>query len=482
VVGLDIAGVDVVALDIARPLEEQGGVVVEVNAGPGLRMHSQPSSGKSRAVGEAIVDLMFAPGENGRIPVVGVTGTNGKTTTTRLIAHMMARVGKRVGMTCTDGIFIDGRRIDTGDCSGPLSAAAVLTNPLVEAAVLETARGGILRAGLGFDRCDVAVVTNIAEGDHLGLADIETPERLAWVKRTLVDAVAPTGSAVLKADDPLVAEMAPTCPGSVVFFAQESDHPVVLRHRAGGGRVVFVRDGKIVLAAGGDEIVLTSLANVPLTHNGRIGFQIENALAASAAAWALGLPPETIRHALATFSGEMDQVPGRFNLLEIDGATVVLDYGHNPSALLALIEALDQFPHERRTAVYSAAGDRRDCDLIRQGEILGDAFDRVILYEDHYRRGRADGEIMALFRRGLAKGSRVAEVLEVRGALKSVETALRGVRPGELLMIQPDEIDETLTFVRRYLDRRSEGREVDLSDVLDIKADRGVLCAAPALD
>jgi cyanophycin synthetase len=433
-------------------------------------------------VGEAIVDLMFPSGDSGRIPIVGITGTNGKTTTTRMIAHIVARSGKRVGMTCTDGIFINGRRIDTGDCSGPLSAAAVLMNPLVDAAVLETARGGILRAGLGFDRCDVAVVTNIGEGDHLGLSDIETPERLAWVKRTLVDAVAPSGAAVLKADDPLVAEMAPNCPGSVIFFAQESDQPVLLRHRAAGGKAVFVRRGEIVLATGGEELVLTTLSNVPLTHNGRIGFQVENALAASAAAWGLGLPLETIRTALATFSGEMDQVPGRFNLLEIEGATVILDYGHNPSALLALIEALDQFPHERRTAVYSAAGDRRDCDLIRQGEILGEAFDRVILYEDHYIRGRADGEIMALFRQGLAKGSRVADVVEVRGALKSVEAALRSVRPGELLMIQPDVIDETLTFVRNYLARRAEGREIDLTEILDVSADRSLLCTAPALD
>ena len=250
VVGLDIAGVDVVAQDIRRPLESQGGIIVEVNAAPGLRMHLQPSTGMPRPVGEAIVDLLYPSGENGRIPIVGVTGVNGKTTTTRLIAHIVAQTGKKVGMTCTDGIYIGSRRIDVGDCSGPASARAVLGNPLVEAAVLETARGGILRAGLGFDLCDVAVVTNIGEGDHLGIADIESPERLAWVKRTSPDAVAPTGSAVLNAADPLTAEMAPHCPGSVIFFARDSQNPVLVAHREAGGRAVFDQDGEIILADG----------------------------------------------------------------------------------------------------------------------------------------------------------------------------------------------------------------------------------------
>src|SRR5205085_8186001 len=200
VVGLDIAGVDVVVTDIGRPLEEQGGVIVEVNAGPGLRMHLEPSAGQPQPVGEAIVNMMFPDGQSGRIPVIGITGVNGKTTTTRLTAHIFRMLGRHVGMTCTDGIYIDERRIDTGDCSGPVSAQNVLMNPAVEVAVLETARGGILRAGLGFDRCDVGVVTNIGEGDHLGLSDIETLEKLAQVKRTIVVVVLPTGYAVLKAD------------------------------------------------------------------------------------------------------------------------------------------------------------------------------------------------------------------------------------------------------------------------------------------
>ena len=249
-VGLDIAGIDVLAVDIGRPLEEQQGAIVEVNAGPGLRMHVEPSSGAPRPVGDAIVDLMFAPGETGRIPIVAVTGSNGKTTTTRFISHLFASQGAVVGMSCTDGIFIGQRRIETGDCSGPKSARAVLMNPRVEAAVLETARGGILREGLGFDLCDVAVVTNLGDGDHLGASDIQTLEDLARVKRTVIEALAPTGTAVLKADEPLVAAMAEKCPGAVLYFSRHADDPVLGAHRQKNGRVLFVRDGVIIAAEG----------------------------------------------------------------------------------------------------------------------------------------------------------------------------------------------------------------------------------------
>ena len=467
VVGLDIAGVDVVALDVSRPLEEQGGVIVEVNASPGLRMHIEPSSGKPRPVGEAIVGTMFAEGQNGRIPVVAITGTNGKTTTTRFIAHLIKMTGRRVGMTCTDGIFVDGRRIDTGDCSGPQSARMVLGNPMVDAAVLETARGGILREGLGFDRCDVAVVTNIASGDHLGIGGIDTPEQLAEVKRCIVEAVGPLGSAVLKADDPLTAAMAERCKGSTIFFCRDAEHPVMEAHRAKGGRTVFVENGAIVAAEGDLEETILPLTSIPLTHGGRIGFQIENSLAAVSAAWALGLSRETIRAGLESFGSDMDKVPGRFNLLEINGATMIVDYGHNPASLTAMIEAMDSFPHERRLAVYSAAGDRRDSDMVEQGEMLGDAFDLVVLYEDHYLRGRQPGDIIRLFRQGVDKGSRTRQVVEVVGSVKALQAALQVARPGDLLLLQADTIDETVEFMRKYLAAAKEsGREVTFADAL----------------
>jgi cyanophycin synthetase len=432
--------------------------------------HAERPSGSdadsSGSAGEASVARLFPEGQTGRIPIAAITGVNGKTTTTRLLAHIVGRAHRCVGMTCTEGIYIDGQRIESGDCSGPRSARTVLQHPKVEAAVLETARGGILREGLGFDRCDVAVVTNIAEGDHLGVADVETPEQLARVKRTLVEAVAPGGAAILKADDPLVVAMADRCPGAVVFFARDGGHPLVVRHRAANGRAAFVQANHIVLAEGAQEIPLVPLERTPLTRGGRIGFQVENALAAAAAAWSLGVPCEEIRVGLQTFAGGLDKVPGRFNLLEVNGATVVLDYGHNVSSLACMLEVLRQFPHPRRAAVYSAAGDRRDCDLVRQGAMLGDAFDVVMLYEDHYTRGRKPGEIMALFRQGLAVGGRVEEVHEVQGAVKAMETALASVHPGELLLIQADEIDESVEFMRRYLAAGHVGREIDFSEAL----------------
>jgi cyanophycin synthetase len=478
IVGLDVAGVDVSAEDLSRPLEDQGGVVTAVDPRPDLDPFVR-AEGADPKVGEAFVEHLFPGEETGRIPIVGITGVNGKTTTTRLIAHIVGRAHRPVGMTCTEGIHVDGRRIEAGDCSGPQSARTVLQHPRVAAAVLETARGGILREGLGFDRCDVAVVTNIAEGDHLGTAGIDTPEQLARVKRTLVEAVAPEGAAVLKADDPLVAAMAAHCPGRVIYFAQDGDDPVILRHRAGKGRAAFARDGHLILAEGGQEIPLVSLDDVPLTHGGRIGFQVENALAAAAAVWALGVPCQAIRVGLESFSPDMSKVPGRFNLLEVNGATVIVDYGHNASALASVLDAVAQLPHPRRLAVYSTAGDRRDCDMIRQGELLGDAFDHIILYEDHYLRGRKEGEIMGLFRRGLNSGSRVEEIEEVRGAVKAIEAGLAAVKPGELLLIQADEIDETMQFVERCI--AAEGaREIDFSEALALSAHQTVAVACAA--
>lgn len=452
-VGLDIAGIDVVAQDISTPLEEQSGVIVEVNAAPGLRMHLAPSVGVARPVGHDIMNMMFEPGNDGRIPIVAVTGVNGKTTVTRFIAHILKGTGRRVGTTCTDGIYIEDRRIDTGDCSGPASARNVLLNPNVDAAVFETARGGILRAGLGFDQCDVAVVTNIGDGDHLGLSDIHTPEDLAKVKRVIVDIVKrETGVAVLNAADPLVAAMAEYSRGQVLFFAIDGQHPVMVKHRSTGGRVIFVRDRTIIMAEGDREEALVTLDRIPLTHNGRIAFEVENALAALGAAWALNVARETILARAETFAADMSKTPGRFNILEIKGATVIIDYGHNAHSLRAMIAALDTFPHKSRTVVYSAAGDRRDSDMITMGQLLGENFDRVILYEDHYIRGRADGEITELFRQGLAQSQRVRQVEAVRGAVKSVEYALNSVQPGDLLLIQADAIDETVHCVRQYVE------------------------------
>jgi cyanophycin synthetase len=445
-VGLDICGIDVVCDSVLKPLEDQGGGIVEVNAAPGLRMHLSPSYGKGRNVGEAIVSMMFKPGEDARIPVVAVAGTNGKTTTARLIGNIFSRDGKRVGMTSTDGVYIEGRRIDSGDCSGPRSARNVLLHPGVDAAVFETARGGVLREGLGFDRCNVAVVTNIGMGDHLGLNYITTVEDLAVVKRVIVENVAKSGYAVLNAADPHVAAMAATCPGSVIYFARDRFLPVMATHRAQGKRVVYAEGDSIVCAEGSSEHRIP-LASIPITRGGTIGFQIENAMAATGAGWALRLPWETIAAGLASFVNDAQTAPGRFNVFNYRGATLIADYGHNPDAIQALVNAIDTMPAGKRSVVISGAGDRRDEDIRQQTEILGDAFDEVILYEDACQRGREDGEVIALLRKGLEDAQRTHYVEEVRGEFLAIDTALARLDSGDLCLILIDQVEEALAHI-----------------------------------
>jgi cyanophycin synthetase len=459
-VGLDVAGVDIVALNVSESLEVTGGAIVEVNAAPGLRMHVEPSSGKGRPVGKAIVDSMFAAGDDARIPVVAVTGTNGKTTTTRAIAHLLQQRGLRVGMTCTDGIYVEGRRIDTGDCAGPKSARNVLAHPRVDAAVLETARGGMLREGLGFDWCDVAVVTNVGEGDHLGLGGIHNVEELARVKSIPVRRVSERGAAVLNADDPLVVAMAGLCRGAVIFFSRNADAPRIVSHRAAGGKAVTVKDGYIVICTGKEERRIAHVDQMPLTLGGRIGFQVENLLAAVAAGFWLGLSVDALRFGVQTFSSDIGTTPGRFNVLVHRDATVILDYGHNASALLALNEALSKMPHRRRKVVYTAAGDRRDEDIHRQAEIIGAFFDDVYIYEDQCTRGRADGEIIRLMREGFTRAKRPPRrVLQKSGELPAIAAAISGLEPGDLLLCQVDQVEVALDFVKSLF-RQAEARPV----------------------
>jgi cyanophycin synthetase len=447
-VGLHICGVDMVAETVLRPLEEQGGGFVEVNAAPGLRMHLAPSYGKPRNVGQAMVDRLYAHGDDGRIPTVAVTGTNGKTTTARLIAHLFTAQGLRVGMTNTDGVYVNGRQIDSGDCSGPKSARNVLLHPEVDAAVFETARGGILREGLGFDRCRVAVVTNIGAGDHLGLNYITTVEDLAVLKRVIVQNVATDGYGVLNAADPIVAAMAPACPGKIIFFAADRHHPVMATHRAQGNRTVYV-DGDSIVASEGSWRETIHLRDVPITRNGRIGFQVENVMASVAAAWGAGLPWQTIRRGLSGFVNDSDNAPGRFNIMDHNGATVIADYGHNPDAMRALVAAVDALPGKRRSVVISGAGDRRDEDIREQTVILGAAFDDVILYQDAAQRGRGDGEVMALLREGLAGAARTTHVEEIRGEFIAIDTALSRLQPGDLCLVLVDQVEEALAHLAK---------------------------------
>ncbi len=448
IIGLDIAGIDMVVEDITRPLEDQGGKFVEVNAGPGLLMHLEPVIGKPRPVGEAIVDHLFPPGETGRIPIVSVTGTNGKTTTARLIARILNASGRHVGMATSDGVTVDGRTIDVGDCAGPRSAKNVLLNPMVDAAVFESARGGILREGLGFDKCDVAVVTNIAGADHLGQWDINTPDDMFKVKRSPVDVVLPTGAAVLNAADPLVAKMAGLSAGKVVLFARDDKLPMIAEHRAAGHRAVCVWQGTLFLCEGSQETSVLPLSEIPCTHGGRVGFQVDNVLAAAAAAWSLGCTVEQIQAGLHEFQGNLLDDPCRFSVFEVAGKTLIVVDCRNASALSAVIDALPRFPHTARVAVYSGEQDRRDQDLRDQGELLGKAFDRVVLCEIEEESVRSFGDVTALLKEGIGSSPRTAQIDEVRDWSTAVDLAWRKLAPGELLVVQSSVIAKTVRKIQ----------------------------------
>jgi len=331
VAGLDVAGIDIVTADIARPMAEDGGAIVEVNAAPGFRMHTHPSEGEARPVAQHVMEMLFPLDQCGRIPIVAITGTNGKTTTTRMAAHLLRSAGQSVGMTTTDGVYIGERLVAAGDMAGPASARAVLRHPAVDAAVLETARGGILREGLGFDYCDVAIVTNIA-ADHLGLGGIETLEDMARVKAVVPASVRANGASILNADDPLVVGMARSAGGEVVFFGGDEKSPVLRNHRLVGGRIAVLAltlSGdmlRLVDESGEHDVLLAS--DIPATFGGMLRVNALNALAAAAAAWVRDVPISTIRNGLRTFHADFATTPGRFNLLDVEGRHVLVDYAH----------------------------------------------------------------------------------------------------------------------------------------------------------
>ena len=396
-------------------------------------------------------DMMFPDGDNARIPVVAIAGTNGKTTTSRLIGRIFESNGLRVGMTSTDGVYIEGQRIDTGDCSGPKSARNVLLHPDVDAAVFETARGGVLREGLGFDLCDVAVITNIGIGDHLGSQLHHHGRRArrgqARHRRERRPATARPCSTPPTRSSP---QWRITAPGNIIFFAHDRMNPVLATHRAQGRRVVHVERDAIVCGEGRKKHRIP-LANIPLTRNGTIGFQVENAMAAIATGWALGYAWEVIERALAGFVSDAQTAPGRFNVFDYKGATLIADYGHNPDAIQALVNAIENMPARRRSVVISGAGDRRDDDIRQQTEILGDAFDDVILYQDACQRGREDGEVIALLRAGLADAKRTSETLEITGEFLAIDTALGRLNPGDLCLILIDQVEDALVHIARRI-------------------------------
>jgi len=473
VTGLDVAGIDFIAPDISQPVRETGGAIVEVNAAPGFRMHTHPTEGEPQYVAKPVIDLLFPPGTPVRIPIVAVTGSNGKTTTVRMISHIFKGMGKQVGMTSTDGIYIDERLVKRADASGPKSAQMVLQNPRVDFAVFEVARGGILREGLGYGRNDVGVVTNVT-GDHLGLKDVHSIEQLAAVKRVVVEAVPRTGFAVLNADDPLVAEMRRHCSGSVIFFTMQESNPLVERWIRRGGKAVSLqrssRGEMMVIREGRRTMPIAWVHQLPATFEGRARMMVANAMAAAAAAHAAGAHLHDIRQGLRSFSTSIYQAPGRLNLFELNGVKVLLDYAHNAAGLQTVgdfVERMTQGPTpgvptgasswnaNLRVGVIATPGDRRDEDMRELGRVAARYFDEVIIREDANPRGREQGETAAFVLEGVREaqrvgGSRVGNVEVILDEMEATRRALDRSRPGDLVVLCVDYATE----VWKELERR----------------------------
>ncbi len=476
VVGLDVAGIDFIAPDITVPVRETGGAIVEVNAAPGFRMHTHPTEGEPQYVARPVIDLLFPAGSPSRIPIVAVTGSNGKTTTVRMIAHVMKNMGHKVGLTSTDGILIDGRLTKRVDASGPRSAQTVLQNPRVDFAVFEVARGGILREGLGYGRNDVAVVLNVT-GDHLGLRDIDTIEQLAAVKRVIVEAVPRDGFAVLNADDRLVLEMRKHCSGNVILFTMNEDHELIERWvRRGRKAVVLQHDDKgelIVLRDGRRTMPVGYTHQFPATFDGRARMNVQNLLAAVAACHVSGAHLHDIRHGLRTFTTDFFQAPGRLNLVDLGGVTVLLDYAHNAAGLQMVGDFVERMTSEPppahpgepswsanlRVAVVATAGDRRDEDMRELGRVAARYFDEVIVREDVHTRGRDRGETGSLVMQGIdearAQGARVGSTELITDELDACRSALDRSRPGDLVVLCVDRAAEVWDEIE---DRRSATR------------------------
>jgi cyanophycin synthetase len=452
-VGLDVAGLDVLTDDISAPFDENGATILEVNASPGIRMHTDPNEGAPRDVPGAIIDMLYPPGAPHTIPVIAVTGTNGKTTTTRLCAHLFRRTGACVGYTTTDGIYFQEHLLQEGDFTGPFAAGVVLANPRVDVAVLEAARGGILRSGLGFDACDVGIVLNVT-ADHLGLRGIHTVEDLARVKGVIPSVVKPGGHAVLNADDPLVLGMRGGTPGTVVLTSVlgEAGNPAVAAHLAAGGMAVVVEDEggrEAIVIRGAERIPVAPVDDLPLAMGGAARFQLGNLLAAAAAAYLQGIAPDAIAEGLRTFVPSGEATPGRMNVLRTARGTVIVDYAHNPAAVRGLMDFVTRMQAGRRIGVVTMPGDRRDEDLRELGEIVS-VLDYVVVKEHHkYRRGRPAGDVARLIAEGLEAGGLPSDAHEaVLPEPVAVARALEIMRPGDVVVILADDWLDVLAQVK----------------------------------
>ncbi|MCC6816350.1 MAG: cyanophycin synthetase [Saprospiraceae bacterium] len=465
VVGLDICGIDFITKDISRPVEETRGAVIEVNAGPGFRMHLAPAEGLPRNVAAPVIDMLYPPGSLSRIPIVAVTGTNGKTTTTRLMAHLSKLMGYTVGYTTTDGIYIQNHLMMSGDCSGPGSAEFVLKDPTVNFAVLETARGGILRAGLGFKNCDIAIVTNIAP-DHLGLKGIHTVEQLAKVKGVVVESVLPSGYAILNADDDLVYDMRKEAKCNIALFSMDEHNPRIKKIMQAGGLSAIYENGFITICKGEWKLRVIKAVNVPLTYGGKAAFMIQNVLPVALAGYIRGFELQDIRSALESFIPSPAQTPGRLNLFNFKNFDVLLDYAHNPAGLNALKKLTDKMDGYPKVGIIAGIGDRRQEDNEGIGYVASTMFDEIIIRQDKNLRGRSEKEIIDMLMAGILAHDPHKKVTLYGTEREAITSAIEGALKGSLIIICSDVVPDALAQVQKYKEEEANTLyEFDKSEI-----------------
>lgn len=454
VIGLDVCGIDIMAENLTQPLKENGGVILEVNAAPGFRMHLAPAEGLPRNVAAPVIDMLYPPGKPSRIPIIAVTGTNGKTTTTRLIAHIVKNMGYRVGFTTSDGIYVQNHMLEKGDTTGPYSAEFILKDPTVDFAVLETARGGILRAGLGFSRCDIGVVTNIQE-DHLGISDINTLEDVARVKSVVVKSVKKDGWAVLNAEDEHCVKIASELDCNIAYFSLDENNAVINKHCKAGGIAAIYENGFVTIKKGDWKIRVEKVTTIPLTLGGKARFMIANVLAATLAGYLYGFKTEDMRISLETFIPSAAQTPGRMNIFEFKDFKVMIDFAHNPAGYMAVEEFLAQIDSPYKVGIIAGVGDRRDEDITNCGMIAARMFDHIIIRQEKHLRGRTEEEIINLILKGINSVDKKISYEIIPKEVEAIKHAISTAQPGTFITALSDVITNAIDIVQSYLDKEA---------------------------
>ncbi|ODS89736.1 MAG: cyanophycin synthetase [Chryseobacterium sp. SCN 40-13] len=449
IIGLDVCGIDIMAENLTQPLKESGGVILEVNAAPGFRMHLAPSEGLPRNVAGPVVDMLYPPGKPITIPIIAVTGTNGKTTTTRLISHIVKNNGYRVGFTTSDGIYIQNTMLTKGDTTGPISAEFILKDPTVEFAVLETARGGILRSGLGFGQCDIGVLTNINE-DHLGINDIHTLKDLTKVKRVVLDSVKKNGWCVLNADDEYSMRLINDLDARVAIFSLDEQNPFIKKFAKEGRTTCILEEGHITIKKGDWKIRIAKVINIPITMEGKAKFMIQNVLAASLATYLHGFEIEDIANSLRTFIPSAQLTPGRLNIFKFKNFKVLIDFAHNPAGYEAIEDFLKNIESPKKIGIISGVGDRRDSDIRKCGQIAGRMFDHIIIRNEKHLRGRTEEEINALVIDGIHSSGKNPSFEIIPKEMEALKHAMSLAEEGTYITALSDVVTNAIELVQNY--------------------------------